>query len=218
MLAAHITGNRKTKLNAVYVADLDLISDWFFYERSRGESNLKLDNVTFVLNAVDVLAGDDTYLSLRKRRATHRTLSEVEKQTAKFIERRNEKQAAADEAGQPRPWKMRRSGFGEKIEAIRDDKTLDRADAKAQQAQDVGRARGGGESRSPEANIERDKQSEIEIIKAETERNIREREDQLRVGAVTLSPMPAILLGVIILSMRVYNERRDITPDRLVER
>ena len=47
VLAAHVTGD---KLNVVYVADIDMISDWFFLERSRGESNLNFDNVTFVLN------------------------------------------------------------------------------------------------------------------------------------------------------------------------
>ena len=215
VLAAHITGNRKTKLNVVYVADLDLISDWFFYERSRGESNLKLDNVTFVLNAVDVLAGDEAYLNLRKRRATHRTLAEVEKQNAQFIKKRNEGQEAADKAAKT-ALEDAKGRFREKLNAIRDDETLDER-AKAEQLrmwEELEERR----IAVAEANIERDKQSEIEKIKAETERSIQEREDQLRIGAVTLSPMPAILLGVIILSMRVYNERRDITPDRLVER
>jgi ABC-2 type transport system permease protein len=84
VIAAHITSQKEPKVNVVYVADIDLISDWFFYERNRGESGLLLDNVTFVLNAVDVLADDTSYIDLRKRRPSHRTLQEVEKQNQEF--------------------------------------------------------------------------------------------------------------------------------------
>ncbi len=70
MLAAHLTSENDNpyKLNVVYVADVDLISDWFFVMRNLGELNLHFDNVPFVLNAVDVLAGDRTFLDLRQRR------------------------------------------------------------------------------------------------------------------------------------------------------
>ncbi len=105
MLAAHITASppeNPYKLNVVYVADVDLIADWFLYERSRGELNISFDNVTFVLNAVDVLAGDKTFLELRKRRTELRTLTTVEKRTAGFVAERVRKTKEADDEAKNR--------------------------------------------------------------------------------------------------------------------
>jgi ABC-2 type transport system permease protein len=69
-----------SKLDLIFCADLDCISDMFFQMR-RDAPELKFDNITFVLNAVDVLAGDDSYVALRKRRPRHRTLEKLEAQT-----------------------------------------------------------------------------------------------------------------------------------------
>ncbi|MCA1685928.1 MAG: Gldg family protein, partial [Planctomycetia bacterium] len=54
------------KVHAIAIADLDLISEEFFELRRQKVENLELDNVTFVLNCVDVLAGDDAFVTLRK--------------------------------------------------------------------------------------------------------------------------------------------------------
>ena len=99
VLAAHLTSEADNpyKLNVVYVADVDLISDWFFVTRNMGELNLNFDNVPFVLNAVDVLAGDNKFLDLRKRRTALRTLTGVEAQTAKFVEERVAMTKVADD-------------------------------------------------------------------------------------------------------------------------
>ena len=70
------------KVNAIFVADVDMISDFFFQERNLGNLSMKFDNVTFVLNAVDSLVGDDSFIELRSRRPAHRTLVRVEQQEA----------------------------------------------------------------------------------------------------------------------------------------
>ena len=57
--------------------------------------DLDFDNVPFVLNCVDVLAGDESFVSLRKKRPKHRTLVELEAQTNIFNE---ELQAEAKKA------------------------------------------------------------------------------------------------------------------------
>ena len=86
-------------IQAILVADLDLISEQFFQIRRQKSENLDFDNITFVLNCVDVLAGDDDYISLRKRRPKHRTLEWVEKQTRDYVERgQKEAKVAEDDA------------------------------------------------------------------------------------------------------------------------
>ena len=55
-------------IKVIAIADLDLISEQFFELRRRKVENLDFDNVTFVLNCVDVLAGDESFVALRKKR------------------------------------------------------------------------------------------------------------------------------------------------------
>ncbi len=68
-------------IKVIAIADLDLISEQFFELRRRKVENLDFDNVTFVLNCVDVLAGDESFVALRKKRPVHRTLETLEANT-----------------------------------------------------------------------------------------------------------------------------------------
>ncbi len=77
-------------LNVVLVSDIDLLADPFFNLRSQGPNpdmdlHLDVDNVTFVLNAIDSLAGDDRFIDIRKRRRVHRTLKVFERITLEAV-------------------------------------------------------------------------------------------------------------------------------------
>ena len=180
VLAAHITADTPEnpyKLNVVFVADIDLISDWFFYNRSHGtDSNLDFDNVTFVLNAVDALAGDKTYLELRKRRPQLRTLTGVEKRTASFVEERMKKTKEADDEAK-KLLQQAQHEFDDKRKAIGDDPKL----SPPEKEELIRRLKDGEERRIDvkKADIDRQKQQEIDEIKNETERHIRETEHKV---------------------------------------
>ena len=86
-------------MNVVLAADVEMVSDMFFAWREQGsipgqDINFDFDNVTFVLNALDALAGDDRFLELRKRRPKHRTLERFDAHT---LEARNESAKARKE-------------------------------------------------------------------------------------------------------------------------
>lgn len=68
------------------------------------------------------------------------------------------------------------------------------------------------------ANIERDKAKKIEGIEAKTKQQIRAKEDWIRWWCILLPPLPAIVLGVIVLSSRINAEYRNVEADRLVKR
>lgn len=77
------------KFNVALVADVDMATPGFFALRemgsdARGGLSLDFDNITFVLNVVDRLAGDDALVAIRNRRPKHRTLTAIEETTRRL--------------------------------------------------------------------------------------------------------------------------------------
>jgi ABC-2 type transport system permease protein len=216
VLAAHLTADTPEnpyKLNVVYVADVDLISDWFFFSRTMGEINLNFDNVPFVLNAVDVLAGDRTFLDLRKRRTELRTLTGVEARTAKFVEERIQTTKEADDEAKEK-LKDAQKRFDEKRAEVEKDPKL----SPAEKEEFIRRLKEGEERRLEvqRVNIDRDKQEKIDSAKNKTERRIHETEDRIWLLAILIPPIPAVVLGGTVFLLRLGRERRTIAPERRV--
>jgi len=212
-LAAQISSDKGDGLNVVFIADMDMISDMFFQIRDRQMYDLELDNVTFVLNAVDALAGDEMYIPLRKRRAEHRTLTTVEAQTEKFVENLQKETEKANEEAEKKLEEANKK-LTDAIEEIRNDKTLDDQDKAIriqmlqqalQQKLDVDKV-----------NIENEKEKVIRQQKQETEREVAGIEGRIKLWAMLLPPIPALVLGIIFLCVRITKERNTIVPERLV--
>ncbi len=219
VLAAHIKSAGKPKagqgINVIYVADIDVVSDSLFSIVKGELYGLKLDNVKFVLNCVDVLAGDDSYVELRKRRPIYRTLTEVQRQTDLFRKQRSEEQEKAEKDAKEQLEKRKESLRKQHEQIENDTKLTPREKAtKLQIAQETEQRR----LEVAEANIERDKRSKVEVIKAKEQRQIRKLEDQIRLRAIAFPPIPAILLGILILTLRLNAERRDIEASRMVDK
>jgi ABC-2 type transport system permease protein len=199
------------KINVIYVADSDVISDWFFFVRERKQFHLNLDNVTFVLNAVDSLAGDKAYIDLRKRRPKHRTLVKVEEQTSKYIESSNKaRQQAADDA--KKALDKAKKQFAEKVEKIEKDDTLD--DLTKAQKLIMAKQEQERMLAVEETSINQIKERTIEQSKLESERSVRAVERGFYFAALAWSPIPAFVLGVLVLILRLQGEYKDIAPSR----
>ena len=112
------------ELKAILIGDLDLIGEQFFEIRRRKVENLEFDNITFVLNCVDVLAGDEGTIPLRKRRAQHRTLTLLEKQTRDFVVQ-SQKEARQAEDDAKAALEAAQKSLDAKVAKIREDKDLD---------------------------------------------------------------------------------------------
>ena len=101
VLACHIKGTKseeqdptaapsKDRTNVIYVADLDVLSDYFVDIRNqpiRDGIEFFFQDMSFALNIVDSLAGDDTFLGLRNRRFRHVTLGKIETQKEKELQK-----------------------------------------------------------------------------------------------------------------------------------
>lgn len=103
VIAARVSGKppegQDKGANLIYVADLDMISDQFFAMRRQVvDPNFRFDNVTFALNCIDALVGDESLIELRKRRPILRKLTKVEEAQGKFEMEWQQQKASAEKA------------------------------------------------------------------------------------------------------------------------
>jgi ABC-2 type transport system permease protein len=214
-LAARVRRHGSPPLNAIVVADTDFFGEQFFDLRRRGIEGLNFDNVTFILNAVDDLAGERSFIALRKRRPRYRTLEALEARTRQFEEkRRAETQQASAIADQRlREAQARLDAAVKALEA--------RGDLDEQTRQLMISQVQAAESRRfsvARANIEDERLRQIEDARGEMESSIRGIQNGIKLLAISLPPVPAFLLAVALALRRWKRERARITEDRLVRR
>lgn len=213
VIAAHIRNESKdTPLNVIFCADIDMLSDWFFMERNRGNLDIAFDNVTFVLNAVDALADDETYIPLRSRRSTLRTLTYVEDQTSGLRRRLSEEEEAADKAMNEHLDKAGAS-LREKIDELRDRTDLDARSKEVllrQMEEELNR-----KLAVDKDTLEREKNARIRKAGLEMRREIRRVENQVQIFAWILPAILPICCGLLFLGLRQMGETQSVDPSRL---
>lgn len=215
VIAAQLSGRGDQKVDAIFVADTDMIFDFFFQERNSGnlkeDLNIVFDNVSFVLNAVDYLAEEDTFFDLRSRRKKHRTLKTVEAKKQEFLEEANKQQTKADKEAADELEK-RKKNLKERVDAIIKDENLDTV-AKQQKVMTAQREETARLSLA-EAQIEAKKQEAIRKIDRTTKQKTRELEKQIQKRAVWFPPIPALFLGIIVFITRSRSETLNVDPAR----
>jgi ABC-type uncharacterized transport system involved in gliding motility auxiliary subunit len=224
VLAARITGPpadakaegvKAPDLHVIAVSDLDMISDSIFELRRRPVESLDIfdfDNVTFILNAVDVLAGDETFIDLRKKRPQHRTLTALEAESKKFIDRSQLEQKKAEDTAKEK-LEAARARLQDAVDTIRKSEEYDERTKES-----MVRYRQQVEERRldlAEAQIEAQKRQQIEASRARREQAIDSIENRVRAQALALTPLPPLVLGLIVFVLRKSRENRGANPDRL---
>jgi ABC-2 type transport system permease protein len=199
-------------IKVIAIADLDLVSEQFFELRRRKIENLDFDNVTFVLNCVDVLAGDESFVPLRKKRPRHRTLLAIEAQTKGFTEELQRQTKAAEDAAKDRLDKAQKA-FDDQVDQVRkrtdlDDRTkeimLGNLQEVAQRRLDVDKQ-----------TIEDEKLNKIREAKADSEQKKGAIEDGVGLLATVIPPLPPLILGLFVFVTRLRRENVGANPSRL---
>lgn len=213
ILAARIKSKSDDGINAVFVADSDVISNESFRLREDVFLDLPIDNVTFVMNAVDELAGEQRYLALRSRRSTQPILKVIQERKEQFIRRRIAREVEAKEEADKRLADTRER-LEEQVEKVRNDSTLDVRSK--QQLLSTVQQNLTRQLELEEQEIERQKEAEVRQAKIESEREIQRIEDRFWLWAVLLPPLPAIFVGLTMMSLRITNELQNIDAKRRV--
>jgi ABC-2 type transport system permease protein len=204
-------------IHVVVVADIDMLAEEFFRLREMGDSleneiNFQFDNVTFILNVLDKLAGDNRFIEIRKRRPQHRILTRIEDETKTYQKKvaQSQEKYIAD---------VQKAEEAEKKVIIDTVKELQsRKDGDAMQMLIDVQMTQEDLNRKMEAKLDRiKKEKKQEVDKTETEYNQKKRsyQDLYKMLAVILPPIPPLLLAIVVFSLRRSREREGIAKSRL---
>jgi ABC-2 type transport system permease protein len=200
---------------AIVVADADIMGEEFFTLRKRGVENLNLDNVTFVLNCIDDLAGERSFIALRKRRPRHRTLEAVEARTRVYEEKREE-EARTAAATAERRLQEAQARLDAAVAQVRARQDLDG------QAQEIMinnlQTAENRRLQVARANIEDERARQIENARAAMESSVRRIQNTIKLLAVSLPPIPAFVLFLVMSLRKLARERSRISTERLLEK
>ena len=195
-------------IDVLFVADVDFVSEAFFGLRRQGLSGFNFDNVTFALNAIDALAGDDSFVSLRKHRPAHRSLERVEALNQEFVERRRTEQDAAEEEARVQIADAK-TAFQTKLEALRSRTDLDEQ-TRAVMARNLETV----EQRRLDvvsAGIEQRRERIVDRAETEMQMGVNKIQRRIKWLAALLPPIPPLILAVVLFVRRASRERAAAT-------
>ncbi len=216
-------------IHAVYVADADCMSDVFVNIRNQpdayGEINFRMQNVSFVLNVVDVLTGELDYPKVRRHVPGYTTLRLVERRaddarTAAAAQRRefSDKYTEETQNAEAEATKAEEE-FNKKLTALQERGVADVGQQKElMAAMQQLQATAGVLQRSLEVKkqrFQRERDEKIAEVESQADRQIREIQNYYKMLAVFIPPIPPLLVGVIVFVSRRLREREGISKSRL---
>ena len=208
---------RESVVNVVVVGDIDMLSQDFFRLREQGNMpevgiNFDFDNVTFVLNVLDELAGDRRFIEIRKRRSRHHTLTRIEDRTKEAKQQATDEREKFIKDYEAEDQKLQQEII-DTISELKKEKNVDPQQMLirvAMKQQDLERQR--------EAKIEqlrREKERNVNKIETELALKVRQVQDQYKMWAVLLPPIPPLIVAAIVLFTRRKREREGVARSRL---
>jgi ABC-2 type transport system permease protein len=212
----------KTKINVVLVADIDWILAPDIYrirEAGHDEDNsndieFKFQNIPFALNILDALTGDKdaSFIDLRKRTRTHRTLAKIEEATEDQSKQalKDQSDFAVDAKGKIDSAK---GEFRKKIADLEGRTDLD--PRVKEQLLERERMRLENQLNGQISTLEKDRNKKVKESERELAATIRGVQDRYKLLAVLLPPILPILLAFFVFFHRRKAEQEGVDTRRL---
>jgi ABC-2 type transport system permease protein len=206
------------KINVVLVGDIDVLGSDFFGLRARGDNPegdgflTNVDNVTFVLNTLDVLAGDDRFVEIRKHRPKYRTLSTIENVT-EDARKKAIKDAEAFVEARDKAIKEAQSGLDAEVAKRSNRKDLDprRAAQELQMYKVAAQNRVNTQIAQEEKKFDQKKKE----IERELALDIRAVHNRYKLGSIIIPPILPMVIGLGVFFYRRAQEREGVSRERL---
>ncbi len=219
---------REKEIHVVYVADIDLVSSEFLQLRAQPdpELNWDFDNVTFVLNILDSLAGDESLIDIRKRKTRHSTLKLVELKTEEARDDAMEEISEFD------------TKIQEALDAARERLSENSKQIEEKIAELQLKAQDDGQSQTPELvsemtrlgiqqkvvakklqaeteKLERERDRRLQVIQNGLSMDVREVQTQYKLYAAFLPLIPPFIVGLLVWNARSKREKETVGSERL---
>ena len=215
------------EINVVYVSDIDILSSAFLALRARPDEEVefKFDNVTFVLNILDILASDDRFVNIRKRQTRHSTLKAIEILTKKS---RGDADLNFQDFDQNFQQKEKEANEGMKNLLVDLEKEVQNIEKGKQEGTRSSKELEAAQIRLAIRRQTLERQVETEIEKLKNDRDLRRKEierelelekrrveNRFKLWAAVLPPVPPLLIGFIVFVYRRLREREGVSRYRL---
>jgi ABC-2 type transport system permease protein len=219
---------KREGMHVVYVADIDLLGDEFLGIRARPDRqlNFRFDNVTFALNVLDSLVGDDRFTEIRSRKLRYSTLAQVEEATRQL---RDEDTKRRDELKKDFETAVKKikedqdnatKALEEKIKVMTDKQAsgepidfdeLARFQIEKNEMETVIKTK----AEQEEKKLTRQRDNNIEKSRRDYEQRMKAIQANYKLWAVLLPPLPPILVALVVFARRRLREREGISRTRL---
>lgn len=216
-------------MKVVYVTDIDCMSRTFVDIRNRPpmleDINFQFQNITFVLNAIDVLAGELRYPEVRRHIPTYSTLKLVEskadearkeeaKKRTEFSNEFNKTIADVEEENAKSERELK-----DKIEKLQNEGAVDPQKMeelrRMLQGADIKKVQLAKKFQVEKERLQRDRDKGIREARRQADDSIGKIQNYYKLLAVFVPPIPPLLVGIIVLVSRRLREREGISKNRL---
>ncbi|NLX53870.1 MAG: ABC transporter permease [Planctomycetaceae bacterium] len=219
-----------SRIKVVYVSDIDLMIPAFLRIRARPDEQedirWEFENVTFLLNIIDVLASETDYIEIRKRKPRYSTLQVVEARVAEARDeefaKRVEFQAKYDKAVQEAEAENERAiqEFQKNVDDLKKQQAEGKAINQAELLEKVQRLE---ETRKvlerrlgiQKQRYERERERDVKRIQRDVDLEIQRTQFFYKFWAVAIPWIPPFLVGIVVFVRRRLREREGIEKSRL---
>jgi ABC-2 type transport system permease protein len=215
-------------LDVVLVMDIDMMESNVFAIRSRSdeeEIGVHFDNIVFVLNTLDVLAGDERFVEIRKRKPAHRTLTTIDQAVNDYRDRVTTAKKEYNDKYTAELQKARAEGE----ETANQFRQLQKKVTEAQQAGEdvstdlqvqiydamVNKAVADARTKAREDQLEREHRRQLDDADRDFNSDIRHEQNYYKFLAVLIPPIAPFIVAIFVFFSRRAQEREGVSKSRL---